>query len=321
MASTTSAAPTVRSVRRAGAAGLELCGAGSPPPAAALVLRERASGAERRVPLGPGGPGRLAVLDLASPWPLASWRGTWDAGLAAREEAPEVVPLPGAIDGGSWVSTVVEGDELACRVQVSGRSGRALSVDVRPLPEVERVDVGADGGLSVAARLAGEDGAAELVARSRLTGERVTAPATLAGGTVRGTLDATRLVRRTRGDEELWDVLVRLGKGPQLRVGARLLGEGDPRIALVFPERLLRGAGDERFVRPYMTSEGNLSVRCGRTPHLRPPEPAREADARGPLRRLALRPAVLLIRTARAGPGAWRPGRRAPSRRPARRES
>ena len=307
MAGTTPGRPTIARVRRTGRARLRLSGDAAGAAGAALVLRERDSGEERRVELAPEGE-RLAVLDLTRPWPLSSWRGVWDGVVEADgERTPPAVSLDAASRG----SMLVRDDAVACRVRAAARRDGApgLVVSVRALPQVEHVTLGADGTLVVEGRLV-DPGAATLALRSRLVEEDVSVSAQRDGERFRAEVDARRLVRGTLGHEEVWDAFVAVeGLRGEARLGCQL----DPRR--LFPERRLRRGREERAVHPYVTRDGNFSVRCAREGEVVDPGPRVSRDEGPLLRRLALRPVVLVLRGLRAAAFAAL-GRRSPLRAP-----
>ena len=180
---------------------------------------------------------------------------------------------------------------------------------MRALPQVEHVALGPDGTLVVEGRLI-DPGPATLVLRSRLVEEDVGVPAQRDGERFRAEVDARRLVRATLGHEEVWDAFVAV---EGLRGEARASCQLDRHR--LFPERRLRRGREERAVHPYVTRDGNLSVRCAREGEVVDPGPRTSRDE-GPLaRRLALRPVVLALRVLRAGAFAAL-GRRAPRRAP-----
>jgi glycosyltransferase involved in cell wall biosynthesis len=281
----------------------------APPPA--LLLRERASGGERRVVLSPGGDGRLSgTLELA---PVEGWAGTWDAYLAGDGLAVAARRL--AADTGDGAAPVVLRDGTsACQVRPYTTAHGNLSLAVRVLPELRRLELSAEGTLVLHGTLPGAGERATLVCRARRDGSRVEAPATIAAGTFRAQLDLHQLVREA-GGPEAWDLSLAVdGVAATLRVGARAADRPRGRRALIYPERRLRRGGAERCVRPYLTAEGNLSVRSRPIASERRALPA----PRGGWRRLWTvpgRPSLRLVRAlAMRLAGALPPPRRAAGR-------
>ncbi|MEA2290902.1 MAG: hypothetical protein QOD55_2899 [Solirubrobacteraceae bacterium] len=303
------AGAAVVGVRTDGAAALAIDVRGVSPRAAAavaLLLRERASGAERRVALSPAeGQGVTGTLRLE---PLGAWLGTWDAHVVAGDE-------PGA--GASRLAAdLLDGDAAlvardgtgACQVRAYATAHGNFSLAIRALPELRRLELSDDGALVLEGALpgpgegGGDAGAgpvraptARLVCRARRGGARVEAPATVAGGAFRAAVDLHELVRVGPG-AEAWDVALAVpGAAGALRIGARAGDRPAERRALVYPERRLRRGAAERWVRPYLTAEGNLSVRS------RPVAPGRRGlpAPRGGWRRLWTVPGRPLLRLAR----------------------
>jgi glycosyltransferase involved in cell wall biosynthesis len=234
-----------------------------PPPAPAaphaLLLRERASGAERRVALAPGADGRLAAaLELE---PVAGWAGTWDASVAVADGAASARRLPADL-GDRAAPVVVRDGTSACHVRPYATEHGNLSLVVRALPELRRLELSDGGALVLRGALAGASGPARLVCRARAGGDRLESPAAFAGGgAFRAELDLHGLVRDADGPEA-WDLALAVdGVAGTLRIGVRAGDRPGGRRALVYPERRLRRDGVERTVRPYLTAEGNLSVR------------------------------------------------------------
>ena len=239
MAGTTPGRPTIARVRRTGRARLRLSGDAAGAAGAALVLRERDSGEERRVELAPEGdaargprPHPPVAAEL-----LARGVGRRRRGRRRAHAARGRASTPRR---GSRCSSATT--RLACRVRAAARRDGApgLVVSVRALPQVEHVALGADGTLVVEGRLV-DPGPATLVLRSRLVEEDVGVPAQRDGERFRAEVDARRLVRATLGHEEVWDAFVAV-EGLRGEARAGLPARPPPALPGAAPAPRARGA-------------------------------------------------------------------------------
>jgi glycosyltransferase involved in cell wall biosynthesis len=250
-----------------------------------FVLRERATGEERRAWLHDAGLGRQeAIVDLGSAGPEAAI-GTWAAYILTGPDAPwrRVVAGLGAEAEPVVVRAGLAGLEVAPRTTLD----RGLSLDVRPLPHLRRVRFGEDGVLRIEGTLPWGAGApaARLVSRRRDGRGEVLGEAQLRNGGFSARIDMRELVRK--GARQIWDLWLSVdGPGEPLRIGARLDPMTDKRRRWVYPQRRLKRDGVTRAIEPYITENDNLSVRSAPAGAS---APARR-PAQAPPRRLRWRP-------------------------------
>jgi glycosyltransferase involved in cell wall biosynthesis len=250
-----------------------------------LVLRERATGEERRAWLHDAGGGRVeAIADLGVP-SLEGAIGTWAAYVLTGPDAPwrRLVAGLGAEAEPVVVRHGLAGVEVAPRTTLD----RGLSLDVRPLPNLRRVLVGEDGLLRLEGTLPWGDGApaARLVCRRRDGRDEVLGEAEVRDAGFSARIDLRDVVRK--GARHIWDVWLAVdGLGDPLRIGARLDPMTDKRRRWVYPQRRLERDGVTRAIEPYITENDNLSLRSA-PPGA--PAPAKR-PAQAPSRRLPWRP-------------------------------
>lgn len=251
-------------IRRADiAGGRRLRLSGAPTTAGPIVLRERATGRELRMPGGD-----ILLSELV---PVPGEDAVWDADAAPEAVgSAAVAPLGGVL---YRVVPAVEQGALVVTARVLG-----------PHAEVTRLVVG-EHLLDVTVAATGD----ELVARRRGSGDEVRVAAAQAGEGARAALAFADVAA-----EGVWDLWLAAG-GRELRVGAHLDGIPAKQQTVVLPAR--RAGGAE--LQPYYTVEDNLSVRS-RPPAVTEGRPAPAVSPPpGVLRRRVVRP--LAIAAHRAG--------------------
>jgi glycosyltransferase involved in cell wall biosynthesis len=299
--------PVLEAVRVAGEARVELT-ARAPAGATELVLRGP-GGEERRVALDAGSD--RTTLDLGTP-SLREWTGTWTLHAAGADGATEALRVaPGAR---LQAAPVLVDGASAAQLRVEDR-GEGVAVAVRPLPDLHRAAVDADGLLHVAGTLARTPSApapssVRLMLRRRRRRDEVRAPARLDGDAFEASAPLAPLAR-PGAERETWDAFLEVDGIPgALRIGARL--DATATRELVLPERRVRHDGVERLVRPYLTQDDNLSVRTepfdpDSRPAVAPAKTLEFSERRGKgLVRFARR--VALAALARLPPPRRRPG-------------
>lgn len=232
-------------------------------PEASLVLRERASGRERRSPVKwLRGAAFEAVLDVTPNGGGSGWAGTWDASLAVGADAEQRL----AVDADLPDPLLVREGGAALRLRAyrtaHGNISLALT-DLAGRAQVRRVDVG-DHTLGLTGTV--RAGALEAGATPRLvcvnvaSGEELEGPAsTTAGGGFSAELDLRELVREA-DRTEVWSLHLAAGK-TRLRLGGAADDIPNKQQATVFPHRRLRRDGVERRVGPYFNIDDELNVR------------------------------------------------------------
>jgi len=273
---------------------------------ASLLLRERGTGTERRLPVTPLPPSAFeVVLDVTAPWPVAEWRGTWDAHVTFADGSPERRLSVGGDEAAPPPVVVEDGGERFRLRPFRTRHGN-FSLAVRDLPLralARRVEVGEEAVAIRGSLPAGWPGpgagAPRLVAVSRATGEELATAASVDDGGFAAELDLRRFVREGT-QSEAWDLfLAAEGAAGRVRLGAHVADDvPTPHAVLAYPERRLAAGGVERRVGPYVTADDDLSVRARPLPDraaadTAPAREGRRGRGLGPLlgvvRRLAVR--------------------------------
>jgi hypothetical protein len=233
---------------------------GGPAPAH-LLLTNRASGEEVRLPLASTGEGRLrASLPIGVGLP----EGRWDAYAQVAGEEP-VRLVPGVNDLRSLVDRAPSGarGHVAVRIPYATKHGNLSVRSWLRTPHAEAGELLIDGGeLTVRGRLYGTAFApgarAELRAREA------------AGGVATGALESdgpeftVRIAYEALGAGR-WDLWLRPAgeEGVEVRV-ARLLDDvADKKPIFTYPVVPVRAAGAELTAGPYYTADNDLSVLVG----------------------------------------------------------
>jgi len=239
--------------------------------------------------------GREAELELADL--AAAGPGSWAIELAPGGEALHV---PAGLALGQRGVAARPGGLL--RLRPRRTEGEGLALEATPLPphaEVERVRVERSV-LAVEGRLPDRVPGPEsrLVARRRGDGVEINAPAELRGERFSAELELAALATPA-ARTEVWDL--RLG---DRRLGAHLDDLPGKKGVVVYPAARVRSAGVERELRPFFTSQDELSIRAGPpTPRALVADASPSAESR---RRRALGgAAVALHRIALALAAAW----------------
>ncbi|MEV5613179.1 hypothetical protein [Streptomyces sp. NPDC052225] len=230
---------------------------GAPGPAH-LVLMNRASGEETRLPLTPVGDGRLrASLPISVGLP----EGRWDVYVQVAGDEP-VRLTPGVNDLRSLVDRAPSGSRghVAVRIPYATKHGNLTVRSWLRAPHAE------------AGELLIENG--ELTVRGRLYGAQFSAKACVeirsraaAGPVLQAELDVDGVQFALRiGYDELskgrWDVWLRPAgeDGPQVRV-ARLLDDiADKKPIFTYPAQRVGSAGRELEAEPYYTGDNDLAI-------------------------------------------------------------
>ena len=269
-----------------------------------LVLRERGTGDELRIPLAPEGKGAgvvgaVEVEDLVDGAEASVWK--LSAAVRDRSGATRACDVVSSLDAARTPSAIVHRDDGLRRVRprTSRKGGLTLAVErLAPHAEVQRVVV-EDDAVVLEAALFGDpaprpSASASLVASSRGRDDEVVAPASLDGPHVRARLPL-HLLDTGSPDAELWDLYLRIEGQGTFRVAGLLDGVADKKRAVQYPARTLELSSGSRTLRPYFTASNGLSVTS------KPVQPSSTEDPKAPdgradrLRRSA---ALLLARFA-----------------------
>ncbi len=230
----------------------------------ALLLRERASSQERRVPLTPAEEGGdfTCFVEIEPP---AGGGEIWDCYAEVRDGSGTAERRVAA--GAEVVLTAraapLGGSSYRVRPYVTAHGNVSIEVKQQaPHAEVLRVEVDETAvNLVCTWPSARRDGAWEVVATSRQHGDEVAVPATSEAGELRARLELAPLAG-DRPETEVWDLSLRhLQSRERLRLGSH---DGDivnKKDVVIFPPRTVRSGGSSRQLRPYYTVENNLSVR------------------------------------------------------------
>ena len=254
--------------------------------AAALVLRHRQSGEERRWPLSAGSDGcQEAVAAIASGASAADSAGTWDAYLERsdagmrRLAVDEEAELPGVI--------TVLGANGARRVRVY-RSTKGnlslLALDLESRVPVRRIEVG-EHIVTIRAALPAEigheaAGDPRLLCVPRASGGERSVTATIAGGELTAEVDL-RTFAPAGPETEVWDLHVVAGEhAPRRRLTAPIDDVPNKREAIAYPERRVAAAGGTWRAGPYLTRDEDVAIRF--RPATQPPVATGTDEAREP---------------------------------------
>ena len=229
-----------------------------------LVLRERATLAERRLPLEPDGAAFEVVLHLSGPdGPLLS-PGVWEAAtVSGSAERPLTVAGDLATSAPLGLRTA-DGGLRVVPVSSLGRFAVDVTADPRHA-ELHRVEVTADSVVVTGEATSGRPPTA-LVARARGSDAEVEVPVTGSGGGFRAELPLVDLVAGVPGERApsgnvVWDLYVRDDEKPgSLRLGRHFDDVADQKRVAVLPSRQVLHGSAEWLVRPYFTTANNLSV-------------------------------------------------------------
>ncbi len=233
---------------------------------AILVLRERTSGLELRqaLPSSEGDEGFDCVIDLDAYKGHAEF---WDL-LVAFSGASHVISAQASMREPPKARRAVAADSVTYRVIPRCEDGN-VAVELRPEPphaEVVRIVVDETAmrlAVTLPPSMTGHSGAparAHLALVSRDSDVRVTFPTTFFEGQFDARVELPSLVV-DRSEGRVWDLLMHVeGNGSPLRVGRHLDDVQDKKAALAYPRRRVRRGELEGEVRPYFTTENNLSV-------------------------------------------------------------
>jgi glycosyltransferase involved in cell wall biosynthesis len=267
---------------------------------ASLVLRERASGDERRAAVRWGRRGAFVATLGGAGAEGGLAPGTWDAHLAVDGASEQRLAAPQDADLAAPVVLDDAHGERLLRPYRTPKGNLSLAVkDLSARADVHRVEVGAETVVVTGTlpREAGAGGRLLLVERHR--GEEREVPLAGEGAAFSARIDLRELVRES-ADAEVWDLfLAPAGSPGRLRLSPAPDDVPNKRDVLVYPTRRVGRDGVERVFRPYLTVDEELSLRS---------RPARAAPGPSPAPRSAGSPA--------AGRGK---GRRRPARGAARR--
>jgi glycosyltransferase involved in cell wall biosynthesis len=232
---------------------------------AQLVLSEAGSDRQRRVdlcPAGEDGPDVEAAIELHDLAPTGS-RSEWGLGVSADGGLGQAVEASPELKlGRQWVWPI--GSALY-RFETHLADGRP-SVAVESLPphaELSRVWV-EDEAVVIVCHLpaaAGSVRGGELVARRREDAAEVRADAEFSGDGISARLALSHLIVGRDG-RDVWDLWLEAPSlGRALRVGAHLDRIPNKRKLIVYPARRLSSDGVDRRLRPFFTTDNNLSIR------------------------------------------------------------
>ncbi|MFJ9041377.1 hypothetical protein ACIRF8_33035 [Streptomyces sp. NPDC102406] len=241
----------------AGGLTFDVCDHGGVAPAH-LLLAERTSGEEVRLPLTPAGDGRLrASLPISVGLP----EGRWD--VYAQVAGGQPVRLtPGTNDLRSLVDRAPGGSRgyVAVRVPYTTKHGNLTVRSWLRAPHAEAGELHIrDGELTVHGRVYGTEFTAKAHAEIRARAA--------AGPVLRGELTADGAEFTLRiGYDELsegrWDLWLRPGgdDGPEVRVARILDDVADKKPIFVYPAARVSADGRELSAEPYYTLDNDLAV-------------------------------------------------------------
>jgi glycosyltransferase involved in cell wall biosynthesis len=231
-----------------------------------LLLRERTTGRElrRAIPSTEGKERFECVVGLNPPEGGAE---VWDLFMAC-DGASDVISVRASMDEPPRARRALATDSATYRV-IPRCDDRNVAVELRPEPphaEVVRIVV-EESAMRVVGTLPqamiglpGARPAARLTLVSRDSEERLTFPADFSRGRFDARVELHALMV-DRPQAQVWDVLLHVeGLRHSLRVGRHLDDVQDKKDALAYPRRRVRHGDKEREVRPYFTTENNLSL-------------------------------------------------------------
>ena len=239
MAGTTPGRPTIARVRRTGRARLRLSGDAPGAAGAALVLRERDSGEERRVELAPEGdaargprPHPPVAAELLARGVGRRRRGRRRAHAARGQPRRRVAGVDARPRRRGWPAA-----------SARPRAGTAPPASSSPCARCRRSSTSrwAPTGPSSSRGGSSTRGRPRWSLRSRLVEEDVSVPAQRDGERFRAEVDARRLVRATLGHEEVWDAFVAV-EGLRGEARAGLPARPPPALPGAAPAPRARGA-------------------------------------------------------------------------------
>ena len=258
--------------------------AGAPLPGQdGVVLRDRATHAERRGPLVAQADGGFSGrVDLAPPWRAARRAVAWDLRVRIDgEDGPEEravrvdeeTPLP--------LPVVVQGDagavQVRCRPTANGNVGLVV-LDLSRRAQLDRVRLGPRT-LSLSGPRGEDAPAPRLVWVRRTSREERVMPTTATGDGFAIDVDLAELAE----GGATWDLFLEPdGDGRRLRVGAQRDDVPDKAAVFAYPWRRVGGTRGEHIVRPYWTAENDLCVRSRPVRKKAPAPPAAEREVAPP---------------------------------------
>ncbi|MGY0022943.1 hypothetical protein [Streptomyces sp. cg35] len=223
-----------------------------------LVLIDRATGEEVRLPLTPMGDGRLrASLPISVGLP----EGRWDTYAQVAGDEP-VRLMPGVNDLRSLVDRAPSGSRghVAVRIPYATKHGNLTVRSWLRTPHAEAGELRiVDGELTVHGRVYGTQFTAKAYAEIR--SRAVSGPALRAELAVDGP-EFTLRIGYDEFSEGRWDLWVRPGgdDGPEVRV-ARILDDiADKKPIFAYPVVQVTVAGRDLSAEPYYTVDNDLSV-------------------------------------------------------------
>jgi len=254
-----------------------------------LVLAERGSGRQQRVDLRPpDGDGAEVEASVSLRELPESARAVWDLNVQVDDGPGQAVePAPEVRLGAARVLAV--GPSLY-RFETRLAEGR-LSVEVKSLPphvEVSQVWVREDAVVIVARfpKSVSRVDEAELVARRREDAAEVRMDVTVTGDGISAPVPLSELIDGDRR-ADVWDLWLEAASLPdRLRLGMHLDGIPNKKKVILYPERRLSREGVERRLRPFFTTDNNLSIRSRpvtsgrRRPATKAPKPTIGAKVR-----------------------------------------
>jgi glycosyltransferase involved in cell wall biosynthesis len=260
-----------------------------------LLLRERSTGREHRVPILPTETGFDAVVPLQCDDGPVLWTGTWDAHvavgpavsrLAAREGLQLARPL------------VLRAGHGARRVRPFTTAKGNFSIDVTSSSlhaELRRVEIGTEA-ITLVGELPADGSRPERLTMKNRSGQPdVKAPVSVEDNGFRADIELSDLVSSDT-ETQVWDLHLQMSGLPELlRIGQYFDDIADKKRILVYPWRRTTRDGIDCEIRPYFTIQNNLSVqvrpaRRAKSPAATPaPSDAKEL---GQKRRLPLRARV-----------------------------
>ncbi|MFI6878163.1 hypothetical protein ACIBL6_32450 [Streptomyces sp. NPDC050400] len=230
---------------------------GAPDPAH-LVLMNRSSGEEVRLPLTPSGDGRLrASLPISVGLP----EGRWDVYAQAAGDDP-VRLMPGVNDLRSLVDRAPTGSRgyVAVRIPYVTKHGNLTVRSWFRAPHAEAGELLIAGGeLTVRGRVYGAEFSAKACAEIR---SRAATGPVLRGELTADGAEFTLRIGYDELSEGRWDVWLRPEgeDGPQVRV-ARLLDDiADKKAIFAYPTERVAVGGRDLLAEPYYTVDNDLSV-------------------------------------------------------------
>ena len=258
--------------------------AGAPLPGEdGVVLRDRATHAERRGPLVAQADGGFSGrVDLAPPWRAARRAVAWDLRVrmdgedgpeerAVRVDEETPLPLPVVVQGEAGAV------QVRCRPTANGNVGLVV-LDLSRRAQLDRVRLGPRT-LSLSGPRGDGAPAPRLVWVRRTSREERVMATTATGDGFAIDVDLAELAE----GGATWDLFLEPdGDGRRLRVGAQRDDVPDKAAVFAYPWRRVGGARGEHIVRPYWTAENDLCVRSRPVRKKAPAPPAPEREDAAP---------------------------------------